>query len=100
MGLRNCSVVHARKLSRGERREYATIRMLRAYLYIWRLPTQDSEDDYVTLSTMSKDMKDYFIADGITSYDDAILARNILRNELGRPAYDFMDLACFICLRH
>ena len=92
--------VLARKLFRGERREYATIRMLRAYLYIWRLPTQDSEDDYVTLSTMSKDMKDHFIADGITSYDDAILARNILRNELGRPAYDFMDLACFICLRH
>jgi len=46
--------VLARKLFRGERREYATIRMLRAYLYIWRLPTQDSEDDYVTLSTMSK----------------------------------------------
>ena len=37
--------VIAGKLFRGERRGYGTIRMLRSYLYIWRLLTQDSEDD-------------------------------------------------------
>ena len=84
----------------GKRRHYVSIRFCRALIHLWRLPHADTVEDWKTLATMSTTMPGHLHEEGINSYEDAVVARNLLRETLRRPSYNFLDLVCNVCVRN
>ena len=66
---------------KGELRHYSSIRFLRALLHVWHLQNLDSEEDWIARSTMSQDMRNKCVEEGITDYKEALIARQIMRQK-------------------
>ena len=99
--LRKALLVGKCKLFAGKRRHYLSVRLCRSTLVSFNLHRNNADalDDYLTLSTMSKEISGHLATDNVTDHASSLRAVSELRTKLDAP-YSLMDLVCYVCLRH
>ena len=91
---------HECTLFTGIAKHYMSMRFLRTLIFVLGKRSQDSLEDWKSLSTMSRTVCAGVQSEKVASYDAACAAEAALANLEGMDEYCLLDLVCYIGLRH
>ena len=89
---------HPTRAYSGRRWTYGHIRICRLFMYAVDIDTTDTVEDWPVCRRWSPHVSKAFRDFNIHTYDDALAARDFLREVIGMPEYSFSDLTAYLCL--
>ena len=80
------------------REDYGHIRICRLLIYCVAAKYSDSPEDWALYRRCSAHIASFFSQYNITTHEDALAARDFMRQVVGIPQYSLPDLTAYVCL--